>query len=282
MHYLGFFILFFLTAMFSNPALSASFKLNNKLIPGSAVLLQVSGFPKGSVLTGDINNKKFPISKDGLAMIALDMGTKEGYASVRIKIAPKTGRKETISRKFWISPRKYKEERIELPKKKVSPVKKDMSKAMKETRAIKATYKLRGDKVGYLGEFRQAVEGRFSGIFGSRRILNGKPKKAHSGVDIAAPKGTPIVTTAPGTVVLTGKDYFFTGNTIVIHHGDGVISLYAHMDSMLVEEGEWLPADTIIGTIGMTGRATGPHLHWATMVRGARVDPMLMPGIRKP
>ncbi len=84
----------------------------------------------------------------------------------------------------------------------------DLTRANKETRAIKATYKLRGGKIGYKEAFRQPVEGRFSGVFGSRRVLNGKPRKAHNGVDIAAPKGTPLTITAPGKVVLTGKDYF--------------------------------------------------------------------------
>ncbi|MBF0384228.1 MAG: M23 family metallopeptidase [Magnetococcales bacterium] len=201
--------------------------------------------------------------------------------TIRVKITPKKGRKEIISSKVWVPARKYKEEHITLPKKKVDLGKRDLTKARKETKAIRGTYKIRGGRAGYSEEFRQVLTGRFSGVFGSRRILNGKAKRPHSGVDIAAPKGTPIITTAPGKVVLTGQDYFFTGNTIVVHHGDGVISLYAHLDSMLVENGEWVPAGTVIGLVGMTGRATGPHLHWGTMVRGARVDPMMMPGIRK-
>jgi murein DD-endopeptidase MepM/ murein hydrolase activator NlpD len=275
-------IVLFFSLIISLPAWAASFEISGKLVPGSAVLLQVAGFPKGSTFKGDINKSKFPISKKGIAIVALDMSAKSGrYATVRVKISPKNGRTETISRKFWISPRKYKEEHITLPKKKVDLGRKDLSKAGKETKAIKATYKLRGGEMGYNVAFRQALEGRFSGVFGSRRVLNGKPKRPHNGVDIAAPKGNPIITTAPGKVVLTGKDYFFTGNTIVIHHGDGVISLYAHMDTMLVEKGEWVPGDTVIGTVGMTGRATGPHLHWGMLVRGARVDPMMMPGIRK-
>ncbi|MBF0453865.1 MAG: M23 family metallopeptidase [Magnetococcales bacterium] len=285
MRFSGLFSLFFFTfvsLVLTTESWSASFQLSNKLIPGSAVLIHVKGFPEGSTLKGDLDKRSFPLSADGLGIIALDMAKKEGYATVRVRIKPKKGAQETVSRKFWISPRPYKEEHITLPKKKVDLGKTDLTRANKETRAIKATYNLRRDKPGYLEQFRQPLEGRFSGVFGSRRILNGKPKRPHNGVDIAAPKGTPIVTTAPGRVVLVGKDYFFTGNTLVIHHGDGVISLYAHMDEMLVEKGEWLSKDTVIGTIGMTGRVTGPHLHWGTLVRGARVDPMMMPGIRQP
>ncbi|MBF0446781.1 MAG: M23 family metallopeptidase [Magnetococcales bacterium] len=259
---------------------SASFQLSESLIPGSAVLIQVQGFPEGATLVGDVNNRTFPISETGLGIIALDMETKEGYSTVRVQISPKKGRKETVSRKIWVSPRAYEEERLTLPKKKVDLNKTDLSRASKETKAIKATYDLRGDRPGYAETFKLPLEGRFSGVFGSRRILNGTPKRPHNGVDIAAPKGTPVMTTAPGRVVLTGSDFFFTGNTIVIHHGDGVISLYAHLDTMLVNEGDWIGSDTIIGTIGMTGRVTGPHLHWGMLVRSARVDPLMMPGLR--
>ncbi len=275
------YVFFAICTIVTNPLHAASLTLSDKLVPGSAVLLKVDGVPPGARLRGDLNKRSFPITKDGLAIIALDMETKDGNATVRVRITHENGKKETISRKVWVGKRQYKEEHISLPKKKVDLGKQDLSRARKETASIKETYKLRKGKVGYLGGFRQAVTGRFSGVFGSRRVLNGKPRRPHNGVDIAAPKGTPIVTTAPGTVVLTGNDYFFTGNTVVVHHGHGVTSLYSHLDAIMVEEGEWVPADTVIGTIGMTGRATGPHLHWGMMVRGARVDPMLMPGIRK-
>ena len=276
-----FLIMVISSLLFTAPAWSASLLLSDKLIPGSAVLLQVKDIPRGATLIGDLDNRKFPITEDGLALVALDMETKTGQKTIRVKIANKNGTKETVSKKIWVEARKYEEEHITLPKKKVDLDKKDLTRAGKETKAIKATYRLRGGKVGYVGEFKQAVSGRFSGIFGSRRVLNGKPRRPHSGVDIAAPKGTPIITTAPGRVALTGDDYFFTGNTVVIHHGDGVVSLYSHMDEILVAQDDWIPEGTVIGTIGMTGRATGPHLHWGVLVRGARVDPMLLPGIRQ-
>ncbi len=156
----------------------------------------------------------------------------------------------------------------------------DNARAGKETAAIKATYTLRDGQTGFEKGFTPPVIGRFSGVFGSRRILNGKPRTPHNGVDVAAPKGTPVKTIAPGQVVLVGKNYFFTGNTLVIHHGHGVISLYAHLNDIQVESGQWVSTNTTIGTVGMTGRATGPHLHWGILIRGARVDPKTLPGMK--
>ncbi|MBF0213245.1 MAG: M23 family metallopeptidase [Magnetococcales bacterium] len=262
-------------------ASAASLKLSGGLQPGMAVLLHVTDFPAGSRLSGTLDREAFPITPQGEAILALDMERQPQSVQLQVVITPPGGKPEILTRTLPVPKRQYKEERIELPKKKVDLDQPDMSRANQETEAIAATYRLRDGRTGFEKGFRQPASGRFSGVFGSRRILNGQPRKPHNGVDIAAPSGTPVTTIAPGTVVLAGRDYFFTGNTLVIHHGHGVISLYAHLERMQVREGEWLEAGTPIGTIGMTGRATGPHLHWGVLVRGARVDPMALPGIRQ-
>lgn len=267
--------------LFIQVADAATLSLSGPLEKGTAVLLHVKDVPPGSKLKGKLNGKTFPFSADNHALLALDMATKPGKITLRVEIQPPQGKKEVLSQSFFIPKRSYKEERITLPKKKVHLNPKDLARAKKETRAIKATYKRRQGKAGYSQGFQQPVKGRISGMFGSRRILNGVARRPHSGTDIASPKGTPIITTAPGEVVLVGRNYFFTGNTLVVHHGDGVTSLYAHMDTIRVEAGDWLKAGETIGTIGMTGRATGPHLHWGVLVRHARVDPLLLPGIRQ-
>ena len=261
---------------------AASLELSGPLEPGTAVLLTVKDFPPGSNIQGKLDGRAFPITwRQGTALIALDMETRPGKVTLEVRITPPKGKRETLRRRLTIAKRKYKEEHVTLPKKKVDLNRPDLSRAKGETAAIRATYDLRNSRTGFEEGFRLPVIGtRFSGVFGSRRVLNGKPRSPHNGVDIAAPKGTPVVTTAPGTVVLTGKDYFFTGNTVVVEHGHGVVSLYSHMDTITVREGEWLEAGKVIGTVGMTGRATGPHLHWGVLVRHARVDPLRLPGIR--
>ncbi len=122
--------------------------------------------------------------------------------------------------------------------------------------------------------FSLPARGRESSAFGLRRIFNGEPRRPHSGLDIAGPTGTPVVAPAKGRVINTG-DYYFNGKTVFLDHGRGLVTLYCHLDEIHVREGDVVTRGDPLGTIGATGRATGPHLHWTVSLNNARVDPKL-------
>jgi murein DD-endopeptidase MepM/ murein hydrolase activator NlpD len=126
---------------------------------------------------------------------------------------------------------------------------------------------------GFLSGWIWPAEGRISGVFGSQRILNGKPKNPHSGVDVAAPEGDPIVAPADGKIVLAEPDMYFNGSMIFIDHGHGLKTAYLHMSRIDVKVGQLVKAGEQIGAIGQTGRVTGPHLHWMMYWFNTKLDP---------
>jgi murein DD-endopeptidase MepM/ murein hydrolase activator NlpD len=129
------------------------------------------------------------------------------------------------------------------------------------------------------GEFIYPVNGKSSGRFGFRRIINGEPRSPHSGEDFSVPEGTPVKATNSGKVVLVGN-YFFTGNSIFVDHGLGCYSMYFHLSRIDVKKGQAVKKGAVIGKVGATGRATGPHLHWGIRLNGARVNPIAMVGLQ--
>jgi murein DD-endopeptidase MepM/ murein hydrolase activator NlpD len=124
-------------------------------------------------------------------------------------------------------------------------------------------------------DFVAPADGRLSGRFGARRVFNGRPRAPHVGLDFAVPRGTPIVSAGAGTVLATA-DYFFNGKTVFVDHGQGLISMYCHLDQIEVAAGQPLQRGERLGRAGSTGRASGPHLHWSVILNGAMVDPELL------
>ena len=121
--------------------------------------------------------------------------------------------------------------------------------------------------------FVRPVEGRVSGKFGGQRIMNNIPKNPHQGMDIAAKEGTPVKSTADGKVVLAYPDLFYSGNVIIIDHGFGLQTIYAHLKDINVKRGDIVKQGDVIGSVGKTGRVTGPHLHWGASLRNVRINP---------
>ena len=175
---------------------------------------------------------------------------------------------------FEVVAKQYPEQRLTIPdRRKVNPLPEDMARIQRESKLQRAAYARRTPVRPDLLPFRQPVQGIYSSPFGLRRFLNDQPRSPHSGLDIAAATGTPIAAPAPATVALTG-DFFFSGNVVLLDHGGGMITMYGHLDRIDVEEGQDLDRGDVIGTVGATGRVTGPHLHWTISIQGERVDPV--------
>ncbi|MDH5628837.1 MAG: M23 family metallopeptidase [Gammaproteobacteria bacterium] len=177
-----------------------------------------------------------------------------------------------------IKQRAYKIEKVNgLAANKVNPrTDEEKARIKRESILIREARKHQSQLNHFLDNFIMPSKGRISGVYGSQRILNGEPKNPHFGLDIANKRGTPVLAPADGVVLLTHKDMFFSGGTIVLDHGFGITSSYIHLNSIDITEGEKVKQGQKIATIGSTGRSTGPHLDWRLNWFGQRLDPALL------
>jgi len=205
------------------------------------------------------------------AVIGIPLSARPGTQTLTIK---RGNDKQTV--KFKIKDKHYRTQRLTIKdKRKVNPTAEDMDRIIREKKRIDAALAYWSDSPPATLQLVPPVEGRRSDSFGSRRIFNGQPRRPHSGMDISASEGTPIHAPAAGTVINTG-DYFFTGNCVFIDHGQGLVTMYGHMSEIDVKEGQMVRTGDLLGKVGMTGRVTGPHLHWGVSLNDARIDPALL------
>jgi len=178
--------------------------------------------------------------------------------------------------RFEVGAKDYPEQRITLPSQKhVTPSEENLARYAREAKEQAEVYKaFRRIEMGW-PRFIQPVAGPYSSPFGLKRFFNGEARAPHAGLDIAAPEGRPVQAPADGVVAQTG-DYFFNGRTVLIDHGNGLVSMLCHLSEIRVQKGQQLKQGEVIGTVGKTGRATGPHLHWTVSLNDARIDPLLL------
>lgn len=182
-------------------------------------------------------------------------------------------------RQLNVSQREYDIQRIDgLPPRKVEPTAADLARIKEEAALIKTARRRDSAHTDFLSGFTWPVVGRISGVFGSQRVLNGKPRRPHYGIDVAAREGTIVRAPASGVVSLVHPDMYFTGGTIIIDHGHGLSSVFSHLSEVNVEETQRVARGEIIAKVGATGRATGPHLHWGMNWFERRLDPQLVAG----
>lgn len=185
---------------------------------------------------------------------------------------------EQVVRKLTLQPREYRIERVDgVPPATVNPDPEQVARSQADAQKVRAARATRSARTDFLTPILSPAAGRFSGFYGSQRILNGEPRQPHFGLDVAAPTGTPVVAPWPGRVVLAVPDMFFSGGTLIIDHGYGVTTTYIHLDKIWVEVGQTIAQGERVADIGATGRVTGPHLDWRVNWQDERLDPNLLP-----
>ena len=247
------------------------------LVPGGIALLKLANYDQDTKIY--FNKRRiavFPYADEKekhtwIAMAGIGLSTKPGNYEFSIKRADGL----TVNTKVTVAGKKYAEQHLTIKnKRKVNPIKQDLKRiASERIRKSKAKKKFTNTLPNV--DFIWPISGRISSIFGLRRFFNEQERRPHSGLDIAAPEGTPIKATASGTVIDSG-DFFFSGNMIYLDHGQGLVSMYAHMSKLLVKPGDYVTQGQIIGEVGETGRVTGPHLHFAVIANRTLIDPMFM------
>ena len=204
------------------------------------------------------------------AVVGLPLDMTPGSHELSVKIGG-----ETKSESFTVVPKNYPEQHITLKdKSKVELSAADLARAEREIAAIKELKRHWRAAQDTDMDFIVPAEGKLASRFGLRRFFNGEARAPHVGLDVAVARGTPVKATAQGTVLAVG-DYFFNGKTVFVDHGNGLITMYCHLDQINVQAGEPVSKAQLLGLSGMTGRATGPHLHWSVVLNGAMIDPEL-------
>ena len=214
--------------------------------------------------------------KGKYAVVGISLKTRPGDYPLELthKTASDTDEHQSML-SFQVGAKEYRVQRLTIEnKRKVNPYKEDMDRIIRERNEMNKAFKSFENLAQPAVDFVLPTEGPISSPFGLKRILNDQPRNPHSGLDIAAPTGTPIHAPATGRVTAVGN-YFFNGNTVLLDHGQGLISMYCHMSETTVAVGDTLSPGDLIGKVGKTGRVTGPHLHWSVSLNNARVDPNL-------
>lgn len=204
------------------------------------------------------------------AVVGLPLDLPPGPHELRVEVAG-----ENRSQRFEVAAKDYPVQRITLKDtSKVQLSADDLARVEAETAAIQRIKRHWRDASDTDPDFVLPAQGRPTGRFGLRRFFNGEARSPHAGFDIAAARGTVVKANAQGLVLATG-DFFFNGKTVFVDHGNGLITMYCHLDRIDAQEGERLVQGQPLGLSGMTGRATGPHLHWSVILNGAMVNPEL-------
>lgn len=245
-------------------------------VPGGVAELRIGGdvAATNTPPLASYDGKRVMVRKSAghwLAVVGIPLSAQPGEAALSIQTAADAP-PQPLS--FTIASKQYQQQRLTVPPSKVDLSPEDGTRAERETEHVHTVLATFEERTPASLRLLPPINGVRTSSFGRRRVFNNEPRAPHSGMDIAAATGTPIHAAADGTVIDTG-DYFFSGNTVLIDHGEGLITFYCHLSAIGVKTGDAVHRGDIIGKVGATGRVTGPHLHFGVALNGQFVDPAL-------
>lgn len=253
------------------PAVAATLPTPS-LVPGGIALVPL-GNAESAPPRVTFNDAPVMVVREGsrwIAVVGIPLSTKPGKAKV---VVNRAGSSPAIV-EIAIKPKQYVEQKLRVAPGMVDLAPADLERVNRERPQIQAALATFSEPAPSTLALQQPVPGPRSSSYGLRRVFNGQPRAPHTGMDIAAATGTPIVAPAAGTVVATG-DYYFNGGTVIVDHGQGLVTMYCHLSAIDVKVGDVLATGAPLGKVGATGRVTGPHLHWGVTLNRTMVDPAL-------
>jgi murein DD-endopeptidase MepM/ murein hydrolase activator NlpD len=240
--------------------------------PGDVIVLTISGVSPNDVVQIRAFDRDFPpfatTADTRRVLVGVDLDVRPGTYTASVHAGDRQA-----AHVVRVVPRAFATRRLTVDPAFVNPPESERPRIEREREQLENLWRTRAEDKLWAGAFTPPVPERANSAFGTRSILNGEPRSPHGGADFPSPAGTAIRAPNAGRVVLA-EALYYTGNTVVLDHGLGLYSLFAHMTEMRVRAGDVVKTGELLGTVGSTGRVTGPHLHWAVRLDGARVDPL--------